>query len=140
MGTKRTTIRSDREWLDLITECRQSGFSDKAWCDQHDIPVSSFYNAASRLRKKACAIPEPAVNRSVMDLTSHKQDVVQIDIIPDEVPEPDIPDCRGLSVPHLDNPHTIEIIMNGSTSLRISNAADPFLLEKVIGMFRRASC
>ncbi len=140
MGTKRTTIRSDREWLDLITECRQSGFSDKAWCDHHDIPVSSFYNAATRLRKKACVIPEPADNRSVMDLTSRKQDVVQIDIVPDEVPEADIPACGELSVPHLDNPHTIEIIMNGNTSLRISNTADPFLLEKVIGMFRRASC
>ena len=48
--------RSNAEWMDLITECRQSGLSDSVWCDQHNIPKSSFYNAVTRLRKMACAI------------------------------------------------------------------------------------
>ena len=32
--------RSDQEWFDLIMECRQSGLSDKAWCEEHGIPTS----------------------------------------------------------------------------------------------------
>ena len=46
---------TDEEWLDLIMQCRQSGLSDAQWCRQNSIPDSSFYNAVSRLRKKACA-------------------------------------------------------------------------------------
>ena len=78
----RQTRRSDQEWLQLITECRQSGLSDKAWTELHDIPSSSFYNAVSRLRKNACTIPEPTGTTPMLDLTSNKQDVVQIDILP----------------------------------------------------------
>ena len=80
----RQTRRSDQEWLQLITECRQSGLSDKAWTELHDIPSSSFYNAVSRLRKNACTIPEPTGTTPMLDLTSNKQDVVQIDILPDD--------------------------------------------------------
>lgn len=50
--------RSQQEWLQFITECRQSGMADNAWCDQHRTPLSSFYNAVTKLRKNACAIPE----------------------------------------------------------------------------------
>lgn len=39
MSVKRS-VRPDSEWLRLITECRQSGLSDKAWCEQQDIPSS----------------------------------------------------------------------------------------------------
>ncbi|MFR1127894.1 MULTISPECIES: hypothetical protein [Enterocloster] len=34
--------------------------ADNAWCERHNIPLSSFYNAVTRLRKKACAIPDSA--------------------------------------------------------------------------------
>ncbi|RGQ60435.1 IS66 family insertion sequence hypothetical protein, partial [Enterocloster bolteae] len=27
--------RSGSEWLQLITECRQSGMPDNVWCEQH---------------------------------------------------------------------------------------------------------
>ena len=54
MSNSRSANRSLEEWMALITECRQSGLSDAAWCEQQGISVSSFYNAATRLRKKAC--------------------------------------------------------------------------------------
>ena len=44
--------RSDEEWMQLITSCRQSGLSDKEWCVSNGIVVSSFYNGVVRLRKK----------------------------------------------------------------------------------------
>ena len=86
MADKRAPGRSLDEWMDLITECRQSGLTDAAWCNEHGISPSCFYNAVTRLRKKACQIPDPAGKASTLDLTSHKQDVVQITIEPEDSP------------------------------------------------------
>ena len=52
MSNSRSANRSLEEWMALITECRQSGISDAAWCEQQGISVSSFYNAATRLTVK----------------------------------------------------------------------------------------
>lgn len=54
--------RTDQEWLDLIQECRTSGLTDKAWCEQHHIQRSNFYYQVRRLRNKACEIPENPVS------------------------------------------------------------------------------
>lgn len=56
MADKRASGRSLDEWMDLVTECRQSGLTDAAWCNEHGISPSCFYNAVTRLRKKACQI------------------------------------------------------------------------------------
>lgn len=52
MSSKRTPGRSLDEWMELVTQCRQSGFSDAAWCNEHGIFPSCFYNAVTRLRKR----------------------------------------------------------------------------------------
>ena len=83
MSNKRAPGRSLDEWMELVTECRQSGLTDAAWCNEHGISPSCFYNAVTRLRKKACQIPDPVGKASTLDLTSHKQDVVQIAIEPE---------------------------------------------------------
>ena len=59
MSNKRAPGRSLDEWMELVTECRQSGLIDTAWCNEHGISPSCFYNAVTRLRKKACQIPDP---------------------------------------------------------------------------------
>ena len=33
----RAKKRSDKEWMELITLCRQSGLSDSAWCMNNGI-------------------------------------------------------------------------------------------------------
>ena len=81
MSSKRAPGRSLDEWMELVIQCRQSGLTDAAWCNEHGISPSCFYNAVTRLRKKACQIPESANKASTLDLTSHKQDVVQIAIV-----------------------------------------------------------
>lgn len=129
-------FHSDQDWLQLIQECRTSGLSDKAWCETNNIAPSTFYNAIARLRRKSFDIPAPAVSKSpyIMDLTS-KQEVVQIDICPD----------TAVTVPnektgaHLDNSHTIELQAN-DFRLKISNDADPILLEQVLRMVRTSVC
>ena len=56
MNGKRTPGRSLDEWLELVTSCRQSGLTAAAWCHENGISPSCFYNAVSRLRKRACEI------------------------------------------------------------------------------------
>ena len=45
MSNKRAPGRSLEEWMELVTECRQSGLTDAAWCNEHGISPSCFYNA-----------------------------------------------------------------------------------------------
>ena len=108
MSSKRAPEHSLDEWMELGIQCRQSGLTDAAWCNEHGISLSCFYNAVTRLRKKACQIPEPAGKASTLDLTSHKQDVVQIAIEPETSPAELFQNERN-SPMYLDNSHTIEI-------------------------------
>ena len=133
--------RSKDEWMSLITQCRQSGLSDSAWCEQNGIPSSSFYNAVSRLRKQACDIPEAVSSVPVMDLTA-RQDIVRINIVPDVLPaEPSRNEVPVMQVlpEHLDKSHMIEITFEDS-HIGISNGADPHLLESLIRILRSTPC
>ncbi|MCD7737205.1 MAG: IS66 family insertion sequence element accessory protein TnpB [Lachnospiraceae bacterium] len=137
--SKYSNRRSDNDWLHIIQECRQSGMSDSNWCEQNNISINSFYNAVTRLRKKACDIPMRNKTACAMDLTS-RQDIVQIDICPDSCPGTDAPAVPLTSGMYLDNPHTIELSMDG-IHLKISNSADPALLGQVIRLAKAAvSC
>ena len=138
MSDKRAPRRSMEEWMELVTECRQSGLTDAAWCHEHGISPSCFYNAVTRLRKRACQIPEPVGKATALDLTSHKQDVVQIAIEPELSPSEMIPD-NGTTSMYLDNSHTIEVAMKNIT-VRISNDADPVLLTRTFRLLQEFSC
>ena len=138
MSKKRAPGRSLDEWMDLVTECRQSGLTDAAWCNEHRISPSCFYNAVTRLRKKACQIPDPAPKASTLDLTSHKQDVVQIAIEPESSPAGLIPD-NGNRPMHLDNSHTIEIEADGLL-IRMSNEIKPLLLKMLMDTLKESLC
>lgn len=85
MNTKpRNAQRTEREWKDLIQECRTSGLGDKEWCEQHGIPISTFYTKITRLRRKACEIPA-AKHRVIRE----SQQVVPLPIIDEtSVPYP----------------------------------------------------
>lgn len=72
--------RTDDEWLNIINECRSSSDSDRIWCQEHNITLSTFYYQIRRLRKKACCIPKP-VNSSV-----NIQEVVQLDFTEQNAP------------------------------------------------------
>lgn len=139
---KYNSRRSQEEWLQLITECRQSGLADNAWCEQNNVPPSSFYNAVTRLRKKACAIPEttaPSDSAYALDFTS-RQEVARVDLCPDPCSKPvssciDVPETAT----HFDNSHTIELMMD-HFRVKISNAADPELLADILRILKGQSC
>ena len=138
MADKRASGRSLDEWMDLVTECRQSGLTDAAWCNEHGISPSCFYNEVTRLRKKACQIPEPAGKASTLDLTSHKQDVVQITIEPEDSPAGLLPHAENSSM-YLDNSHTIEIEAKGLL-IRMSNDVQPVLLKLLLDALKEPLC
>ena len=138
MADKRASGRSLDEWMDLVTECRQSGLTDAAWCNEHGISPSCFYNAVTRLRKKACQIPDPAGKASTLDLTSHKQDVVQIAIEPEHSPAELLPHTGNSSM-YLDNSHTIEIEADGLL-IRMSNEIKPVLLKMLMDTLKESLC
>ena len=121
------------EQIRIINECRQSGMTDADWCRENDISVSTFYNWVSRCRKAAAdQIPPPNYGHHVEPLP--KQDVVPIDIVPDQFPEQ-----NTASQMHLDNSHTIEVAMK-DTVIRIHNNADPTLLTRTLRLIQETLC
>ncbi len=75
-----------------------------------------------------------------LGLTSaSKQEAVQIDICADPYLEAVPPAKQMCPAPHLDNSHTIELMMD-NVSLKVSNSADPFLLQQFIRMLRTDQC
>ena len=136
MADKRAPGRSLDEWMELVIQCRQSGLTDAAWCNEHGISPSCFYNAVTRLRKKACQIPEPAGKTSTLDLTSHKQDVVQIAIEPETPSAELVSDNRSM---YLDNSHTIEIEAGG-LMIRMNNTVHPSLLKILMDALKGPLC
>ena len=68
--------RTEQEWFDLIVECRKSGLSDRAWCQQQGIAPNTFYYHVKQLRKRACDIPDSIAG----DTPNQIQEVVPIEI------------------------------------------------------------
>lgn len=78
MSSKRLYY-SDEKWLNLINECRTSGFSDKDWCMEHQISISTFYYHVKRLRNKACNISAATIGAVI---PCQKQEVVELNFNP----------------------------------------------------------
>ena len=143
----------DRHWYELICQCRESGLTDKQWCMENDIHVSTFYRHARILKNLSCQIPTVGHKGQMQ---SGRQDVVPLQIIP-ELParEPDA-GLGGITLP--DGPHPAETDVpyadteepggsfspvlkahfpNG-ISIDISNLSSPSALDHVISSLARA--
>ena len=123
--------RSDEEWYNLIMNCRKSGMSDAQFCRANGIATSTLSCAIKRLRAKSYGIPEHR-DDDIHDLTTSKQDVVKVDIIPDiQPPRELIPEVA----PHIDNSHMIEISL-GDVHISLCNGADPDLVARTLSALR----
>ena len=132
-----SNYRTLKEWQDLIQEARRSGMTDAQWCLSKGISRNSFNSAIKRLRKKACDLPAPSRKKpnDIHDLTTLKQEVVQVDIVPDvQCPEEMIPKDNSF----LDNSHMIEISF-GDIKVSLCNGADPVLVSKTLSLLRSFS-
>lgn len=119
--------RNKQEWLELITECRQSGMTDQDWCRANGISRSTFYKAVTRLRNAACELPASAsAMPNVINLTSSdRQDIVPVNIIPDDM-------GRVSSCPQ---PNTVPYVMEintGSITIRVSNDVSSSVLSHTL--------
>ena len=111
---------------ELIMECRSSGMSDAQWCLQQGINPGTFYNWVSKLRKKACYdIPESIHETNAV--SSPKQEVVKLEIMPDEITKTQNDSnhltCKSLS--------SIEIIL-GNAKINLTNDANPVRVQHII--------
>ena len=124
------------EQIRLINECHQSGMTDADWCRENGIAASTFYTWASRCRKAASdQIPVP--NYGHLEDPHPKQDVVPVDIVPEQCPEQHT--ASQMRQMYLDNSHTIEVVMKDVT-VRICKDADPVLLARTLRLIRETSC
>ena len=123
--------RSDEEWYNLIMNCRKSGMSDAQFCRANGIATSTLSCAIKRLRAKSYGIPEHR-DDDIHDLTTSKQDVVKVDIIPDIQPPREL---IHEVAPHLDNSHMIEISL-GDVHISLCNGADPDLVARTLSALR----
>ena len=53
-----STLTPDKQvkfqyWLDVIRQCRASGLTNQAWCEQHDVSLKSYYYWIAKIRKLA---------------------------------------------------------------------------------------
>ncbi len=53
-----STLTPDKQvklqyWLDVIRQCRASGLTNQAWCEQHAISLKSYYYWIAKIRKLA---------------------------------------------------------------------------------------
>ena len=107
--------RSDVEWMALIQECRTSGLSDRAWCSEHGIPSSTFYNRISRLRKKACNIPASAEHA-----IQPSQQIVPLTVMEDPLATTNLDEMQRTQMPvHIP---AVTLFVNGCR-LEINNHA-----------------
>ena len=42
-----------QKWLDIIHCCRDSGLSNRQWCEENDVELKSYYYWLSKIRKLA---------------------------------------------------------------------------------------
>ena len=98
--------RTRDEWFSIIQECRSSGLSDKVWCREHDIPLSSFYYNMRQLRNQARDIP---LSEGRTKPAAIIQEIVPLQIY-DEVP-----------VKHVASPHVMHMAQGITPSVCISN-------------------
>ena len=114
---------TDKEWLDLITACRNSGLTDKEWYEQNHISRSCFYYHVRKLRKSACQLP--AASKAVRP--QPPQEVVPLVIEEDITPEASFTDKNPGSCPDT----AVRISFHG-LSLEITNLASKEMVQNVI--------
>ena len=112
-----TKAEKDNYWMDRIQQCRISGMSDYAWCNQNGISTSSFYYNVRRLRTKAC-IPDSLAK------VAEKQEVVPIHF--NELQETKIDTSKKYS-----DSVAIRLEYNGII-MAISNDADAAIIKSTL--------
>ena len=125
---KQRVCKADQ--IKLIMECRQSGLSDYQWCKKNGIHPGNFYNWVSKLRKSGYTFPGPASRTNALP---NIQEVVKVDLIPSENPEPSLLIEQNASH-DVQEPSAMvaaELLIDGIT-LRLFNGADKRVVQSTL--------
>ena len=134
----------NRRWYEQICQCRGSGLSDRQWCMEHGISLSTFYRHVQKLRSFACDLPakRKKVKLPVM------QEVVELQVL-DGMPEGNSTSPAGTTTlkaglqPHKAATPEQETVMHffriamcihlpGDISIEVSDLANPSPVAGVI--------
>lgn len=135
---------TERKWFNQIQAARSSGLTDWEWCQQNNIPTSTFYYHIRKLRNRAADLP---ATRSTVVPETHE--VVKLEICDDEqllVPSasaegqtadqnsPAFGPCNG-SVAKADFSARLQI---GDVTVDFSNSACDRIILSVINALRQS--
>lgn len=115
-----------KQVFQLITECRQSGLTDRQWCIEQGISPSTFYHWIKVLHQSTLVELPPSLAKTEAQPLS-RQEVVKVNIIPESK------DVQRYSAPASDIP--IEILFSG-VQIRIHNNADATLIADTVKALR----
>lgn len=129
----------------LVTECYQSGLTTRQWLAENGMNPSTFYRWVRKFRASAPGNDLPARNESHANpAIPYKQDVVQVDVIPDESGQASMrqpKECKKLELasdPHI--PCASIAIQFAGASILISDHADPRTLTAALRSLKEALC
>ena len=132
---KKPVFRTDEEWFEIISECRQSGLTDEQWCLENDISTSSFYRHLKILRQAACDIP---ISASRTEITRQEVIPVEITELADALPQTQ----RQTGIFRADTKDISESVLrirSGDICIDVTNHADISLASALLSALR-TSC
>lgn len=120
--------------FNLVMTCRQSGMSDRQWCNEHAINPSTFYYWIKKLRNHACYdIPENNYHKSNNSpACAQKQDVVKVDFLSSE------PLSYERQIEPVNN--TPVIIQYQQANILIQDNFNPNTLKDVLTILKETLC
>ena len=138
---------TEQKWFDLIQEARSSGLSDKAWCQQNNVPTSTFYYHIHKLRNKVVNLPA-----SCSTVIPEAHEIVKLEVLDEDklptvpsneeetvvvqnVPTPTV-ECDHPAVPLADPGFSARIHMDNVT-VDLSNSASEQIIRSVISALRQ---
>lgn len=124
--------------LALITECRQSGLTDREWCLEHGINLSTFYSWIKKLKKRTSFDIPPAMStQEKSNRTSRKEppEVVQVNVLSKTATIREPAMMRDMSMDET----TLEIRL-ADVCIRANNSTDSFMLTNLIQSLRGYLC
>lgn len=113
-------IRCER-WMNIITECQQSGMTKKAWCQMHGVNEKTMYYWQRILRNEAYISKIESENSLPAVVSGQPPAPALVEIKP-------LPETES----HCFCPDVI--IRKGEVSVEIANSASPELLSRLGGI------
>lgn len=130
---------TNEQWIDLIHQCRASGLTDKAWCEQNGIHRSTLYHHIKLLREAACTIPATsAPGHSTDDL----HEIVPVSMAPvseysqsETCPVAVDPQFTELPITSSVPKAVIKIVLNGC-QIEITNQAEAATIRNTLSVLK----